>query len=291
MLTECYANREYPVDELRFGKGADFKNFVTFMEALAKRMRGGDLKKAVSLTLPASYYYLQHFDIKNLQKHVDWFNVMTYDMHGSWDIDNEWTGPYANSHSNMTEIQSALDLLWRNDVKPDKVTFGMAFYSRTFTLQNAGCNTPGCVVASGGTPGKCSDTTGVLLHPEIADVVSQNKLTPTLHRDAAVKSVSWGDQWTTFDDLATWRLKSNIIRGQCIPGVMVWAMSQDDKDATNIKALTSAIGRKQMAVPKFEAQPVEQPPPKVDELCRWSGCYRDCPAGLVLPHLPMRSIY
>lgn len=58
-------------------------------------------------------------------------------------------------------------------------------------------------------------------------------------------------------------------------------MSQDDRDGTNIKALTSAVGRQQMAVPKFEKpQPVTQPPIKVAELCRWSGCYRECPDGL-----------
>ncbi|KAK1532412.1 glycosylhydrolase family 18-9 [Colletotrichum costaricense] len=270
---------EYPVADDRFGKGADFKNFVTFMKSLADRMHSGDQKKSVSLTLPSSFWYLQHFDIKNLEKHVDWFNIMSYDIHGSWDIDNKWTGPYANSHTNMTEIQDALDLLWRNDIKPEKVTFGMSFYSRSFTLQNAGCNTPGCVVSSGGNAGECSGTTGVLLHPEIADIVSKNSLTPTLHREAAVKSVTWGDQWTTFDDLATWRLKSNIIRGQCIPGVMVWAMSQDDKDGTNIKALTSAVGRKVMDPPKFVPALPSTEPPKVAELCRWSGCYQDCPAG------------
>lgn len=184
-------------------------------------MHGGDQKRLVSLTLPASFWYLQHFDISNLQKHVDWFNIMSYDVHGSWDIDSDWTPPLANSHSNMTELQDALDLLWRNDIDPKKVTFGMAFYSRTFTLENAACKTPGCRVASGGTAGRCSDTTGVLLQAEIADIVRENKLSPTMHRDAAVKSVSWGNQWTTFDDVATWRLKSNIIRGQCIQGVMV----------------------------------------------------------------------
>ncbi|KAK1622587.1 hypothetical protein BDP81DRAFT_485358 [Colletotrichum phormii] len=270
---------EYPAADDRFGKEADFKSFVTFMKSLGQRMHFFDQKKLVSLTLSSSFWYLQHFDLKELQKHVDWFNVMSYDLHGSWDIHNKFTGPYADSHTNMTEIQDALDLIWRNDVPPEKVTFGMFFYSRSFTLQNAGCNTPGCVVSSGGNAGECSGTTGVLLHPEIADIVSKNNLSPTLHRDAAVKSVSWGDQWTTFDDLATWRLKANIIRGQCIPGVMVWAMSQDNKDNSTIISLTSALGRKAMDPPKFvPAEPVEQPP-KVAELCRWSGCYQDCPAG------------
>ena len=88
-------------------------------------------------------------------------------MHGPWDIYGDRTGPYANSHSNMTEIQSALGLLWRNDVKPDKVVLGMAYYTRTLTLVNPACSDPGCAVASGGNPGTCSHTTGVFLHGEV----------------------------------------------------------------------------------------------------------------------------
>ena len=231
--------------------------------------------KMVSLTLPSSYWYLQNLDIQSLEKAVDWFNIVRYDMHGSWDIENRWTGPYANSHTNMTEIQDALDLLWRSNISPKKVTFGMAFYARSFTLANPACNGVACRVVSGGNAGKCSTTTGVLLHAEIADEVRTRGLTSTLHREAAVKS--WGDQWVTFDDAATWRLKANIIRGQCIPGVMVWATSQDDKDGTNIKALTSAVGRKQMDLPNFNPNPepiLNLPQPA--KLCR---CYRDCPAG------------
>jgi chitinase len=101
------------------------------------------MSKGVCLALPASYWYLQNFDIVALESTVDWFNFMSYDMHGSWDIKNEWTGPWANSHNNMTEIQLAFDLLWRNDISPEKVTMGMSYHSRTFTLTTPGCNNPG----------------------------------------------------------------------------------------------------------------------------------------------------
>ena len=30
---------------------------------------------------------MQNFDIVNLEKTVDWFNVMTYDLHGTWYVD------------------------------------------------------------------------------------------------------------------------------------------------------------------------------------------------------------
>jgi len=57
----------------------------------------------ITLTLPSSFWhviifsitlytclltyyrYMQHFDIVALEKEVDWLNMMTYDLHGTWD--------------------------------------------------------------------------------------------------------------------------------------------------------------------------------------------------------------
>lgn len=276
---------EYPVAKDRNGRGEDFKNFVTFMDRLRKQLNDkGMSKKGISLTLPSSYWYLQHFDIKNLERSIDWFNIMSYDIHGSWDIDNEHTGPWVNSHTNLTEIQDALDLLWRNDIKPEKVVMGMSFYSRSFTLSDPKCTQPGCRVASGGNPGSCSGTTGVLLHPEIQDIIKENKLSPALYRDAAYKAVSWGDQWVSFDDVTTWRLKNNVFRGQCISGIMVWAASQDDDAGTNIKALASSVDRKVMAAPDFVEKPTKADPALLEppKSCTWAACGQECPSGFKL---------
>lgn len=49
---------------------------------------------------------------------------MSYDLHGTWDLANKWVGPYLNAHTNLTEIDSALDLLWLHDISPDKIVMG-----------------------------------------------------------------------------------------------------------------------------------------------------------------------
>ena len=49
---------------------------------------------------------------------------MTYDIHGKWDQDNIWTGPFLKGHTNVTEIDNGLDLLWRNGIQPEKVVMG-----------------------------------------------------------------------------------------------------------------------------------------------------------------------
>lgn len=268
---------EYPVAKDRHGKPEDYKNIVTFMKKLRQSM--SQQRKGVSMALPASYWYLQQFDIAALEETVDWFNLMTYDMHGSWDIDNKWTGPWVNAHTNLTEIQLGLDLLWRNEISPKKVTIGMSYYSRSFTLTDPSCNTPGCQVSSAGLAGKCSGTTGVLLHPEIQDIIKERGLKSTLYRDAAVKAVSWDNQWVSYDDTVTWRLKANTLRGQCITGFMVWAISQDDRSGTNSQALISALGRPKVPFPDFGGDPVEPEPMTTTKSCRWTSCFDGCPSG------------
>lgn len=59
---------------------------------------------------------MQNFDIVNLVKIVDWFNVMIYDLHGTWDSTDRFIGPIVNAHTNLTEIDQAKDLFWRNNV-------------------------------------------------------------------------------------------------------------------------------------------------------------------------------
>jgi hypothetical protein len=77
-------------------------------------------------------------------------------------MENEWTGPYVFGHTNITEIERGVDLLRRNNVDLDKVSLGMGFYGRTFTLADSGCNEPGCVFVEAGAKGDCSGEDGIL---------------------------------------------------------------------------------------------------------------------------------
>lgn len=52
-------------------------------------------------------------------------------LDGGWDADDPWIGSVVNSHTNLTKIQSAMDLLWRNDIDPIKVVMGLGFYGRS----------------------------------------------------------------------------------------------------------------------------------------------------------------
>lgn len=50
---------------------------------------------------------------------------------GVWDQDIEALGPHALAHTNLTEIHQGLELLWRNNINPERVVLGLGFYGRS----------------------------------------------------------------------------------------------------------------------------------------------------------------
>ncbi|RYP77183.1 hypothetical protein DL770_007103 [Monosporascus sp. CRB-9-2] len=246
---------EYPVAEERSGAPEDFENFVSFL----KNLRGVLGNRGLTITLPASFWYLQHFDIKNMEPTLDWSNIMSYDLHGTWDGTNPYLGPYINSHTNLTEIDLALELLWRNDIDPKKVVMGMGFYGRSFILSDPGFNKPGCGFSAGGNPGKCSASAGSLMFSEIRDIIDAGA--DVVHDEkAGVKMVTWdSNQWVSYDDDDTLKAKMDYANELCLGGVMVWAASTDDHKGTAIRALTKAAGRTDLSVSVLAAKANNDP--------------------------------
>lgn len=197
---------------------------------------------------------------------------MSYDLHGTWDKGNDWVGPYLNAHTNLTEIADALDLLWRNNISSDKVVLGMAFYGRAFTVSNPSCTKPGCEYASGGKKRTCSGEISVILNSEIDDVVASTGAKPTLYEDEAVKVLNYeGNQWVAYDDEETFKLKADFARGQCLGGLMVWAVSHDTKDAKYTAALAKAANRKFVAALPATDTSLSTTTEKHAQ-CKWSNC-------------------
>lgn len=51
------------------------------MAALKKALKGTGGHNGLCVTLPASYCYLQQFDLDALAMHADYFDVMSYDLY------------------------------------------------------------------------------------------------------------------------------------------------------------------------------------------------------------------
>ncbi|KAJ5200417.1 Glycoside hydrolase superfamily [Penicillium cf. griseofulvum] len=226
---------EYPGADDRGGVPADTANYV----ALCKEMSAAfGTKFQLTVTIPTSYWYLQHFDLAKMQDSISWFNLMAYDLHGIWDAQSRYVGPYIAPHTNITEIDLALDLLWRTGVDSNKVVMGQGWYGRSFTLVDPSCNTPNSICKfpstnGGGNPGPCSKASGILDYQEITDIIKKNSLTPVHDKTAGVKWITWDtNQWVSYDDADTFAQKRDFASSRCLGGMMVWGMDQVEQTAS-----------------------------------------------------------
>ncbi|KAJ5970687.1 class V chitinase [Penicillium vulpinum] len=230
---------EYPAATDRGGKATDTGNFA---ELLAEMRSSWGTSYGISVTLPSSYWYLQGFDLVTMLIYVDWFNLMSYDIHGGWDATNQYTGPYIRPHTNLTEIETGLDLLWMAGVKPSKVTLGLGWYGRSFTLQDSSCTYPNgvCRFTRGGNPGSCTNSAGTLSIAEIKAIQASGVATEKYDATAAVKWITWdNDQWISFDDGVTMQQKIQAANKLCLGGVMIWSI---DMDNTKGDAMNDLLG-------------------------------------------------
>ncbi|GAA82059.1 class V chitinase [Aspergillus luchuensis IFO 4308] len=192
--------------------------------------------------LDCSYWYLQHFNVVEMAKSVDWFNMMTYDLHGGWDAEDPWIGSVVNAHTNLTEIVSAMDLLWRNDIPPSRVVMGLGFYGRSFTLNDTSCVTAGCPFSTVGKAGDCTNSAGTLSFSEIEAILKDpsRHATQTYDATSSVQIVTFDEnQWVSYDNWASFQAKLDYANSHCIGGTMVWAVSLD-VDGTATNGLTGA---------------------------------------------------
>ncbi|KAF3055543.1 Chitotriosidase-1 [Daldinia childiae] len=233
---------EYPAAGDRGGVKADTSNFVTFLRELRAAFGG---RYGISATIPNSYWYLQGFDVVAMQDSLDWFNLMSYDIHGVWDSTNKFTGPFIRPHTNWTEIDQGMDLLWRAGVDPSKVVLGLGWYGRSFTLSNAGCSEPNgiCTFSEGGNPGECTANPGTLSNAELYRIIAAGGTQQGFDPTAAVKWITWNSsQWVSYDDGETIQMKTANGNKLCLGGVMIWAIDQDDIEGSSMNNLLGIGG-------------------------------------------------
>ncbi|RYN58904.1 hypothetical protein AA0114_g1804 [Alternaria tenuissima] len=230
---------EYPGAPDRGGKPDDPGNFVLLLEALNTvfELAGDDY--GISFTAPSSYWYLRWFKIDLLWKYVSWINLMSYDLHGSWDAPGTYIGPYVFAHTNKTEIKESLDLFWRMGVPADRINLGIGFYGRSYTLEDANCNKPGCKHSAPGVAGQCTGESGILSFAEIESYIKRFNLEKIYDKEAGVKYLAWGsnNQWVSYDDEETLQDKVDFAKEQGLLGLFVWSIDLDDTDHTALKAL------------------------------------------------------
>ncbi|KAL4904299.1 hypothetical protein BDW74DRAFT_185624 [Aspergillus multicolor] len=234
-------NWEHPGAGDRGGHKDDGENFTKLLKRLARFYEGTGFE--ISFTAPTSYWYLRHFDLKASSDAANYVNLMAYDLHDIWNSNNP-IGSQVLAHTNLTEIDKALDLLWRNDVDPSKFNMGIGFYGRSYQLADPSCSQPGCLFKGGGSAGPCTGQSEILSYAEIMDIMHENNLDPVYDKLNAVKYITFKqDQWVSFDDQETIQAKIEFANSKGLGGLLIWAV---DLDTPQLNALDGVIYPKKL---------------------------------------------
>ncbi|KAI3338994.1 carbohydrate-binding module family 18 [Ustulina deusta] len=234
---------EYPGAPDRGGMERDIPNYVSLLQDIRTRWDGMANGWGLSFTAPSSYWYMRWFDIGNLTAAADWVNLLTYDLHGSWDSPEDQIGSFAYAHTNLTEIIDAFDLLWRNNVPANKVNMGIGFYGRTFTLADKSCTSPGCPFSAAGNQGPCTQQPGILSYKEITDIRSQYNLVTVDDTVAEVNYFTYDqNQWVSYDDVNTLKAKIDYANKNGLQGIFIWAVDLDDDRHSALDAVLDSVG-------------------------------------------------
>ncbi|XP_057310495.1 uncharacterized protein LOC130648459 [Hydractinia symbiolongicarpus] len=169
------------------------------------------------------------YEISKLGQYLDLLNLMTYDLHGSWEsITGHHTAMAtdgAGAGREKLTVPYAVDYWINGGFPANKIALGLATYGRAFTLVNADNNGLGAPATGDGPKGPFTNQAGSLAYYEICsmrlNVVSDNAVMAPYGFNKTT--------WVSFDDPMSLIYKVNTqVKAKGLAGAMFWSLDTDD---------------------------------------------------------------
>lgn len=195
----------------------DKHNFVLMLQAIKSSLGSKSLSVALGT---GDWRYRLSYNIPEVFSAVDFVNVMTYDLHGSWDHKTGINAPlYRGSHDQTNQnVDYCIKFLINKGVPRSKIIVGIPCYGVGFTLndpRNNGIGAP----ATEGTARTFSD---------ICSRINAKSLSYHWDDQQKVPYAFSGTEWLGFDDVRSVTEKANYINSLQLGGAMFWSVDSDD---------------------------------------------------------------
>jgi chitinase len=220
---------EFPGDATRGGRPIDTKNFTLLMkefrEAIAKEAASSKKPSLLLTVATPAGDNMKLFELGEVQKYVDWINLMTYDFAGDWD---KATGMNAPNGKTGPGVPTSVANYLAAGVPPNKLVLGMPTYGHTFAgVEN---EKPPAPFKSKGPKMRCTGEPGSIAYFEVQELLKAGSfkrywddetLTPYAY-DPKTKV------WVTYDDQESYAKKLDLLQEKKLAGAMFWAIDLDD---------------------------------------------------------------
>jgi len=211
-------------------RAEDKENFTLLLQAVRReldalseaRKRVGDDRYTLSIA-SASGEYFAHTEMDRLHPYLDWVNIMSYDMYGSY---TPTTGHHTALHCPATDqavpcAESMVAEHLRAGIPLSKLVVGAAFFGKSWT---------GVRPEQGGIRQPWEKYgTEIAYSALLSDFVGQHDFVRRWDGEAKAPSL-WGPSSRTFvsyDDPESLRAKAAFVRSRGLGGIMYWEHSHD----------------------------------------------------------------
>jgi chitinase len=185
----------------------------------------------ISVASPAGLDKIANFNLPGLTPHVDFFNVMTYDFHGTWESTTGHQAAFTGD-SNGYDIETAVKAYLDAGVPAEKIVLGAPLYTRAWSG-----------VADGGDGGYAEGSSGAAPGTFEAGNYDYKDLLARVQDPSSGWQLYWDDTaqasylynasqdiFSSFETPTSIALKAQWAEDLGLGGMMFWDLSND---ATN----------------------------------------------------------
>nr|KAG5692679.1 hypothetical protein BaRGS_028479 [Batillaria attramentaria] len=146
------------------------------------------------------------YDIPQVNRYLDYINLMAYDLHGPWDsFTGHNAGLYGAKDSNGkvdTLSVSATAMNWVNGgASREKLLVGLPTYGHAFRLSNPADTRPYAPTLGPGNAGKYTREAGIMAYYEVCSLIKEGGYSIRRDGNARAPYAYSGDQWISYDDV------------------------------------------------------------------------------------------
>ncbi|XP_058838289.1 acidic mammalian chitinase-like [Topomyia yanbarensis] len=227
----CDLDWEYPV--LRGGNPEDRVNFIALLSDMKTRFNGEGLLLSIAVA-PTKDFHRSSYNVPEINRYVDFVNLMTFNLHGYWDAQTGHNSPlYAatwetDSVTSLLNVDACVRGWIDNGLEARKLILSIPIHGRTFKLASTTATGVGMRTVGAGTEGPYSLEAGILSYQEVCELLKTGQYRKVWDNVQQVPYAFAGNQWISFDDVDSVALKATYARNKYLGGVSLWTIDSDD---------------------------------------------------------------
>ncbi|MCD6544438.1 MAG: glycoside hydrolase family 18 protein [Flavobacteriaceae bacterium] len=224
---------EYPgqIGDNNVFRKVDKENFTSILKLIRFKLDSLDSNNKYLLTIAsgANQSYLDHTNMKEAQKYLDFINIMTYDFFTGG---SKYTGHHANLYNSEFNIKhpKSAEIAVKQHIKAGipvgKLVLGVPFYGRWWKRVNPKNN--GLYQLSTGV-------TGAYGYNQIADSIKSKTFTSYWDKSASAPYI-WRAKdslFLTYENEQSLKIKSSFVKNNQLGGIMFWQFNGDNSELLN----------------------------------------------------------